>query len=188
MIPFRRAFDENRRLLIPVAAGLALNVILFAGVVYPLRASMLSAEQRQRTAAAQLLLAEREDQAASGLVQGKSKADAALQGFYRDVLPATLASARNITYLRLQQLADKHHLERPNLSFDPEPNPKGALRRVRVTMALQGSYDDIRRFIYELEKGTDFIVIDDVMLVQNNEPGGALQLTLNLSTFYKHES
>jgi Tfp pilus assembly protein PilO len=188
MIPLRRAFNEKRRLLIPVGAGLALNVILFVAVVYPLRASMLSARERERTSAEQLVSAQREDQSARGLVEGKTKADAALQGFYHDVLPTTLASARNITYLRLQQLADTHHLQRPHLTFDPEPNPKGVLRRVRITMALEGNYDDVRHFIYELETGKDFIVIDDVTLVQNSDQGSGLLLTLNLSTYYKHET
>ena len=41
-LPLKRIFDEKRRLVIPVLAGLALNVVLFAGVVYPLGARMRS--------------------------------------------------------------------------------------------------------------------------------------------------
>jgi hypothetical protein len=186
MIPIRRAFDEKRTLIIPVAAGLALNVILFVGVVYPLRARVRGAEEREQTATASLAAAQREDQSARGLVQGKARTDVALQSFYSDVLPASLASARSIQYLRLGQLAEEHHLRLSHRSADAESNPKGALSRVRITMALEGNYDDVRRFIYQLETGTDFIVIDSVMLTQSGEADGALQLTLNLSTYYKH--
>jgi hypothetical protein len=186
MIPLKRAFDEKRRLLIPVAAGLALNVMLFVGVVYPLTAQVRSAEQREQTSTAELVAAAREDQSARGLVQGKTRTDTALQAFYRDVLPTSLASARSITYLRLEQLAAQHHLRSPHRNADAEASPKGALRRVRITMALEGNYDDIRRFIYQLETGTDFIVIDGVTLSQSGEPNGPLQLTLSLSTYYKH--
>src|SRR5436190_34786 len=107
MIPIKRAFDENRRLVIPVAAGLALNVILFVGVVYPLRARVASTEAREQAAETSLLAAEREDGSARGLVQGKTRTDTALDAFYRNVLPDSLASARSITYLRLGQLAEE---------------------------------------------------------------------------------
>jgi hypothetical protein len=186
MIPLKRAFDENRRLVIPVTAGLALNVMLFAGAVYPLKARVRAAEERDRAAAAELLAAQHEDQSERGLVQGKARADTALQVFYRDVLPTSLENARSITYLRLDQLAEQHHLVLPHRTAEPEANPKGTLRRVRILMALQGNYDDIRRFIYDLETGSDFVVIDGVTLTQSGEPQGALELTLNLSTYYKH--
>ena len=45
-LPLRRVFDDKRRLVIPVLAGLALNVVLFAGVVYPLGARVRSMEAR----------------------------------------------------------------------------------------------------------------------------------------------
>jgi hypothetical protein len=186
MIPLKRAFDEKRRLMIPVAAGLALNVILFVGVVYPLRARMHYAQEREALAASQLLAAQREDRSERGLLDGKARTDTALQSFYRDVLPTSLAGARSITYLRLDQLAEEHHLLLPHRTLEPEPNPKGALRRVRISMALQGNYDDVRRFIYDLETGSDFVVIDGVSMTQSGEPQGPLELTLNLSTYYKH--
>src|SRR5438093_9815589 len=99
MIPLRRAFDEKRRLIIPVAAGLAINIILFVGAVYPLRARVRNAELREQTATATLAAAQREDQSARGLVQGKTKTSTALQAFYHDVLPTSMSSARNLTYL-----------------------------------------------------------------------------------------
>jgi len=186
MIPLKRAFDEKRRLVIPVAAGLAINVILFIGVVYPLRARVRSAEQRQQASAVTLAAAEREDQAARGLVQGKTRTNTALAGFYQDVLPASQAGARSLIYLRLKQIADQHHLLVRHREFEPEANPKGALERLRGTMAIVGTYDEVRRFIYDVETGSDFVVIDGVSLAESGEPGGELPLTINLSTYYKH--
>jgi hypothetical protein len=115
--------------------------------VYPLRARVRAAEQREQTAAVELAAAQREDQSARGLVQGKTRTDTALQAFYRDVLPTNPSTARNITYLRLGQLVEQHHLRLLHRSEDPEANPKGALRRVRISMAIEGSYDDVRGFI-----------------------------------------
>ena len=52
-------------------------------------------------------------------------------------------------------------------------------------MSLQGNYEDIRHFIYQVESGTDFIVIDSVALRQGAEPGSPLTLDLDLSTYYR---
>jgi Tfp pilus assembly protein PilO len=186
MIPFKRAFDENRRLVIPVAAGLALNVVLYAGVVYPLSVRVGGAEQREQAAAHDLALAEREDGAARALVEGRDRTDSALQSFYRDVLPTSLAGARAVTYLHLAQLAEQHNLRSSHRSADAETNSQGALQRLRIAMALEGNYDDVRRFIHQLESESAFIVIDSVTLTQAGEPGSPLQLTLALSTYYRH--
>ena len=59
-LPVRRVFEEKRRMVVPVIAGLALNVVLFAGVVYPLDARVRSTERRAQTAMQQLQAAERE--------------------------------------------------------------------------------------------------------------------------------
>jgi Type II secretion system (T2SS), protein M subtype b len=187
MIPLRRAFDENRRLVVPVIAGLVLNVVLSAAVVYPLRVRARSADERQASAAQELAIAQSDDAAARGLVLGKDKTGAALEAFYKNVLPGSLATARESTFLRLAQLAEQHHLRLGRRAFKPEEdaNQRGSLRRFSGTMALEGDYENVRQFIYELESGSDFIVIDSVALAQGSDPGSPLQLTLALSTYYR---
>jgi Tfp pilus assembly protein PilO len=186
-LPVKRIFEETRRLVIPVLGGLALNVILYAGVVYPLGVRERTTEQREEAAARELLIAEREDAAARGVVEGRDRTDAALKTFYQEVLPASLARARQSTYLRLAQLADRHSLRQARRSFEPDTDPQSTLSRLRITMSLQGEYEDIRRFIYDVETGTDFVVIDSVALAQGAEPGSPLTLTLGLSTYYRTE-
>jgi hypothetical protein len=174
--------------MIPVLGGLALNILLYAGVVYPLGVRERSTEQREEATARELLIAEREDAAARGIVQGRDRTDAALKAFYREVLPTSLTRARQLTYLRLAQLADRHDLRQSRRSFDPDTDPQGSLARLRITMSLQGEYEDIRRFIYEVESGTDFVVIDGVSLAQGADAGSPLTLTLELSTYYRTDS
>jgi hypothetical protein len=187
MIPFRRAFEENRGLVIPVAAGLALNVVLYLAVVYPLSARVKSTDQRQTSAASELAAAQRDDQAARALLQGRDRTDSALKTFYHDVLPSSLASANRITNLRLAQLAEQFNLHYSHRSAEPETNPQGPLRRLRINTVLEGDYENVRRFIYQLESGQDFIVIDSVTLGQGSDAGSSLQLSLSLSTFYQPE-
>ena len=187
MIPLKRAFEDNKNLVVPVAAGLALNVLLYAGVVYPLSVRVRSTERRAEAATAALSVAQQDDQAVRALLQGRDKTDTALDAFYRDVLPTSASSARSITYLHLGQLAEQHNLRSLHRSAAPEPNQRGGtLERLRIVMSLQGDYENLRRFIHELEAGSDFIVIDGVSIAQGAEIGSNLQLTLNLSTYYKH--
>ena len=55
-------------------------------------------------------------------------------------------------------------------------------------MTLRGNYEDIRRFIYQVETGSDFIVIDSIALQQGEEAGSPLTLALALSTYYQAEA
>jgi Tfp pilus assembly protein PilO len=184
-LPLRRVFDEKRRLLLPVAAALAINVLLYVGVVYPMSARLSATEARAQAAQQAQLAAEREDAAARSAVQGRERTDTALKAFYSDVLPPTLAQARQATFLRLTQLAEAHNLEPSRRNTNVEPAKGKTVERMRATMSLQGSYEDIRRFIHEVESGEDFIVIDSVALRQGVDTGGPLTLDLTLSTYYR---
>ena len=184
-LPLRRIFADKRRLVIPVAAGLFLNVVLLAGVVYPLGARVRSMEARARAASLELQGAEREAAEAKGMTQGRDRTDTALKAFYQDVLPASHAQARQATFLRLTQLADQHNLEQSRRSTDPRQERDSSLARLQISMTLRGSYEDIRRFIHQVEIGSDFIVIDSIALQQGEEPGAPLTLALGLSTYYR---
>ena len=184
-LPLRRIFDDKRGVLIPVLAALVLNVVLFIAVVYPLRARARRAEARAATAAQELRAAERDDADARGITEGRDRTQVALNAFYKDVLPASHAQARQATFLRLTQLAEQHHLQPSRRSTDPTQSKDSNLARLEISMTLQGNYDDIRRFIYHVETGSDFIVIDSIALRQGEEVGSPLTLALELSTYYR---
>ncbi len=184
-LPIKRIFQEKRRVTVPVLAGLVLNVVLYAAVVFPLAARARGAQARAEAATVELQAAEREDANARGMVQSRDRTDAALKSFYKDVLPSSFAQARGATFLRLAQLAEQHNLEQSDRQADRDFDKDSTLARMRISMSLQGNYDDIRQFIYQVESGTDFIVIDSVSLRQGAEPGSPLILDLNLSTYYR---
>jgi Tfp pilus assembly protein PilO len=184
-LPLKRIFQEKRRLVIPIAAGIALNVVLLAGVVYPLGARVRSTEARAEAAAQQLQAAEREDADARGVTQARDRTDTALKAFYKDVLPSSHAQARQATFLRLTQLAEQHNLQQSRRSTDPKQDRESSLARFQISMTLQGDYEDIRRFIYQVESGGDFIVIDSISLQQGVETGAPLTLAMSLSTYYR---
>jgi len=51
-------------------------------------------------------------------------------------------------------------------------------------MVLQCDYESFRQFIYELETTPEFIIIDDLTLSES-EANKPLNLTLELSTYYR---
>jgi hypothetical protein len=184
-LPARRIFDEKRRIMLPVLGGLALNIVLYVAFVYPLGIRVRNTEAQAQTAAQALQTAERDDAAARGAAQERERTDAALKAFYKEVLPSGFAQAQQTTFLRVTQIAEQHKLQPSRRDTDREIDKEGSLVRMRTSMSLRGNYEDIRLFIYQVESGTDFIVIDSVVLRQGTEPGSPLTLDLGLSTYYR---
>ena len=181
---FQRVMREHRRIVLPLAIALGVNVIVYGAVVYPLSQRVANIEQRDRTAEEQLLAAQRDHAQATGTLTGKDRAAAELATFYKDVLPSNLAGARRLTHLRLAQLARESNLKFLNATFEPlEPRGR-TLTQLKIQMALAGSYSDMRAFIHELESAPEFVVIDNIELGQGAD-GGPLGVTLHLSTYYR---
>jgi Tfp pilus assembly protein PilO len=183
--PFRRVVREHRRIVLPLAIALGVNLIVYGAVVYPLSQRVANIEQRDRTAEEQLLAAQRDHAQATGTLTGKDRAAAELATFYKDVLPSDLAGARRLTHLRLAQLARESNLRFINATFQPvEPRGGTTLTQLKIQMALSGTYTDMRAFIHQLESAPEFVVIDNIELGEGAN-GGALGVTLHLSTYYR---
>jgi Tfp pilus assembly protein PilO len=180
----QRVIREHRRVVLPLAAALAVNVVVYAGVVYPLSQRVANIEQRDRTAEEQLLAARRDHAQATGTLTGKDRAATELATFYKDVLPSDLAGARRLTQLRLAQLARQANLKFVRATFEPVNESKRTLTQLRIEMVLAGTYSDMRAFIHQLETAPEFVVIDNIELGQGAE-GGALSVTLHLSTYFR---
>ena len=180
----RRAIAEHRRIIYPLVALLVINVVVYAAGVYPLAQRVANIEQRDRAAEQGLAQAQREYDAARGALTGKERATVELATFYKDVLPADFQGARRLTYLRLAQLAREAGLRSKTLTYDVKNDPKGTLERVQIDIALEGSYDGMRAFIYQLDTAPEFVVIDDISLADQAGNENGLQLTMQLSTFY----
>jgi Tfp pilus assembly protein PilO len=187
MTLLRRAMAEHRRMVLPLAVLLGISVVLYAAVVYPLSQRVANIEQRDRKAEDELRAAQREHAQAAGTLSGKDRAAAELAAFYTDVLPSDLAGARRLTHLRLAQLAREANLKFLRSSYDQVVERNRTLTRLKIEMALSGSYADMRAFIHQLEAGPEFVVIDNVELGEATEDV-ALGVTLHLSTYYRDTS
>jgi Tfp pilus assembly protein PilO len=181
----RRAAAEHRRLVIVLGAAVLVNVALYALVVYPLSDRVANVTARERAAEQALAQARADHAQASGILTGKSRASAELTTFYNDVLPHDLAGARRLTYLRLAQLARESDLEYRRATYSPVVESGSTLTRLQIQIVLEGTYPDMRAFIYQLETSREFVVIDNVQLAEGSNAEGALVVTLDLSTYYR---
>jgi hypothetical protein len=181
----RRILAEKRPLIVPLVLALLANVAVYALVVRPLKIKSETAADRAASAAGVRQAAERDAAAARALVTGKTRADEELATFYGRVLPPDLAAARRMTYARLPALARKVNVKYDQRTSEAAPGDRNArLGRLRTHMTLEGDYNGLRQFIYELETTPEFIIIDDVTLSQS-DPNKPLTLALELSTYYR---
>lgn len=181
----RRVMAEHRRLVIPLTVALVLNLLAYILLVYPLSQRVANVTQRDLAAEQELTQAKAEYGQASGTLTGKARASTALTTFYNDVLPRDLSGARRLTYLRLAQLARESNLRFESGSYKPTDEKGSTLTRLEIKLVLAGSYADIRTFIHALESSPEFVVIDNVELVEGAE-GGSLAVNLDLSTYYRN--
>jgi Tfp pilus assembly protein PilO len=181
----QRVVAEHRRVVYALAAGVAINVLMFAFLVYPLQSDVANVEQRTRGAEAALAAAQAEFARANGALTGKDRALKELDTFYRSVLAKDLTGARRLTFARLAQIAAKSSLDFERRRYEPIVERGSNLTRLKVNMELSGDYADIRDFIHEIESSPEFVVIDDVGLTEGSRGDSVLRLTLQLSTYFR---
>jgi Tfp pilus assembly protein PilO len=179
-----RIFAEKRRLILPIAIAAAVNLVVYAVVIYPRTSSASALEARAQAAVVARARAEADLRDAEAVKTGQDRAVQQLARFYDTVLPQGRKGARQITYLRLATLADESNLDYDRRTMSIKPNRESPLEQMSVTMVLEGEYRDVRRFIHALEAAPEFVVIEDVGLVQG-EQNAPLTLTVRLATYFK---
>ena len=181
----KRILHEKRSILIPLAIALISNVLVYEFAVRPRAVKAAGAADRAVAAKLALRGADRDLTVAQSLVEGKAKADDELNAFYQKVLPPNRDAAVQMTYTTLPAIASSNHVRMPRRNYDDEkPSADSRLGRLGITMILQGDYENLRAFIYELETAPQFIILDDLSITEG-KPNEALTLTLRMSTYYR---
>jgi len=183
-VPLKRVIADHRAWLLPVGILLAINVVVLVAVVLPLRQSVESGAQRADVSAQALREAQADMRDAEATRDGQSKAATDLDRFYASVLPRDFMTARRVTHVRLAQLARSHDVAVESGSATTEELRESSLERLHVNYELTGDWEDIRQFIYQIETGPDFLVIDNMQLAEGAN-SGELVLNLELSTYYR---
>jgi len=184
MTLLQRILREKRSIIVPLVVALLADVGAYGLVVRPLGVRSANAADRARVAAERLKAAEASRDAARALVTGKTLAQQELATFYDKVLPPDFSAARRMTYAALPALARRTNVRYEASRTEIEPVKNQRIGRLRINMVLEGDYNSIRQFIYELESTPAFVIIDDVTLAQN-DPDKPLALSLELSAYFR---
>lgn len=182
-----RVLTEKRRIVVPLVMAVLANVLLYAVVVFPLGRQVASAEAEAKAQRDLLNTARQDHRAARATVTGKQQADAALQQFYKDVLPGSASVARTLTYTRLSQLAEQASVRLEQGANTVEREKDSTLSKSTTTYMLVGDYRDVRRFIYSLETTPEFVVLENVGLTSPGEQaaGRELAMRLEIATYFR---
>ncbi|HSK09698.1 MAG TPA: GspMb/PilO family protein [Vicinamibacterales bacterium] len=181
----QRALREQRTVVIALALALVANLALYGLVVYPLSGRVAAADVRAAAAEQSRRAATAEFAAARAVATGKEQAEAELKTFYDEILPDSLSAAQRATYVRLAQLARDADIRMTRRLASAEAGRRGSLDRLEIAIALEGDYQDLRRFIYQLETAPSFLVIDRLALEEGAVEGDTLRLSLTVSTYYR---
>jgi len=178
-----RIVAEKRWWLTLLGVALAINIALYVLLIRPLASNATGVGARAEAAAEARRSAERQYADVEADQRARQQALKDLAMFHDQVLPGSLADARTI-YAALPGLAADAGVASLRRRTEVTPvGDDGRLQRMSVVMELQGTYQDLRSFIYELERGPDFVVIDDVTLTEQNETG-PLGLVLTVSLYF----
>ena len=184
-VPWSRVIADHRRALVPVGIVLAINLAVLVFIVVPMRRSVESGTSQANESAVQLNAAIADLKEAEAMRDGQAQAGTDLEKFYGEVLPAGLSEARRMSVLKLNQLARSHGVRMQRGAATTEELRNSPLERLSVNYSLEGDWDDIRQLIYEIETGSDFLVIDNVALSEGEGGTAPLSLILEISTYYR---
>lgn len=184
-VPWSRVIADHRRALVPVGIVLAINIAVLVFIVVPMRRSAESGESQANQSVVTLNAAIADLKDAEAMRDGQKQAGTDLEKFYGEVLPANLSVARRLTVLKLAQLARSHDVALQRGAATTETLRNSPLERLGVDYSLEGSWNDVRQFIYEIETGPDFLVIDNVGLSEVEGGNAPLALALEISTYYR---
>lgn len=187
-VPMARIVADHRRVLVPLAALLAINIGVLVLLVLPLRGTVESGGARAKESALALTEARAELAAAEATRDGQAQAIRDLDRFYREVLPADISAAQRLTHSKLSLLARSHDVVFRQSDTTPVELRDSALGQLTVNYTLSGDWEDVQRFIHAVETLPDFVVISNLGLTEAGDDKGGLQLSLMVATYYRARS
>ncbi|HEX4567843.1 MAG TPA: GspMb/PilO family protein, partial [Vicinamibacterales bacterium] len=115
------------------------------------------------------------------------QADAALQKFYKDVLPSDQSIARRLTFTKLAELAKQANVKLDHGTNETAREKSSSLSKLTTRYTLTGNYPDVRRFIYSLETAPEFIVLENIGLSSSADTQTArgVAMTLEIATYFR---
>ena len=185
VIPWSRVIGEHRRVMTILGVAIAINLGVLGFVVVPLMSSVESGARRAESAAAALKEAKADFANAEATRDGQTQATKDLERFYKQVLPVDLAAARRMSLSEMNKKARKHNVTFEASASSTDTVRDSELEHLKASFSLSGDYNDVREFIYDVETGPDFVIIDNVVLSEGQDNNAPLRFTFDVSSYYR---
>ena len=156
---------------------LAANLWFLVFLLQPARQTRLDLETRIGDLERNVRGTQREGRSGETLVTAMREVEEFSQGFPRR---AELVGAIG----QLTKLARSLALQIPDVDYRPSEMKEAGLTRVTVQMGVEGPYEKIRRFLYELEGMRRFLVIERLTL-KDLKGTATLQVQLQLAMYLR---
>jgi Tfp pilus assembly protein PilO len=154
---------------------LAANLWVLVSLLQPTRQARLDIETRIAGLERNVRTAQREGQSSETLLTAMREVEEFSQGFPRRAELVALMG-------RLTKLARSHALHVPDVDYRPTQAKEAGLTKVTVQLGVEGPYETIRRYLYELEGMRRFLVIERLTL-RDLKGTSTLQVQLQLAMY-----
>jgi Tfp pilus assembly protein PilO len=154
---------------------LAANLWVLVFLLQPTRQARLDIETRIAGLERNVRSAQREGQSSETLLTAMREVEDFSQGFPRRAELVALMG-------RLTKLARSHALQVPDVDYRPTQAKEAGLTKVTVQLGVEGPYETIRRYLYELEGMRRFLVIERLTLRELKGTAN-LQVQLQLAMY-----
>jgi Tfp pilus assembly protein PilO len=154
---------------------LAANLWVLVFLLQPTRQARLDIETRITGLERNVRSAQREGQSSETLLTAMREVEEFSQGFPRRAELVALMG-------RLTKLARSHALQVPDVDYRPTQAKEAGLTKVTVQLGVEGPYETIRRYLYELEGMRRFLVIERLTL-KDLKGTANLQVQLQLAMY-----
>lgn len=173
-----RSDDLRVRWLWRAALGLlAANGLIFAFLVLPAREERQEQEQQLLDLQRRVRTLQREGESSEVVLAAFREVEEFAQGFPPRADLVGLIG-------RLTKLGRSVAVNIPTVDYTPSDVKEAGLTKVTITMAVEGTYGKIRRYLYELEVMRPHLVIERMTLT---DPKGTseLQVRLQLAVYVR---
>lgn len=173
MTSFKSGKTRPLHVLIAVSSAVIIGNIVFSQFV-------ISRQERG--------ISSLEDKAALLDAAVSGRGDSAWMSKARMIGFVNVAPSQNELPALLRQVFDvarKNNLKVPEGDYAAEPARDGRLSKYTFTLPVEGTYREIKRFIYDLESSDLPIAIDELTLTRGKEGAVKLSLNIRLSVLYR---
>ena len=157
------------------------NIAVLGFIVLPNKTRIKSQQLQYQSMRRDVATAKKDNQQLQARLEKLKQAEKDIQEMYAKVFVPKKKGATDIR-LELEGLIHNNQIQRTDVSHANTPMPDFKLQQYSLSVPVEGTYVNIRRFINDIERSQHFLILDRVELASEKK-GDVLTLDFELSTY-----